>query len=108
MTHVCPDGGAGCWEPLKDLAKDMDVKEWLKAEMIDGLDHEYAHSVMGPAIFGFDDNEVPNFEVFRNENNYRWDVRAKPEYKPADLIGLIVNPFVNPAKDPHPRFHNHD
>lgn len=78
---VCPDGGEDCWEPLKGLSEDMDVREWLKAEMLDGLDHETAHLVMGPAIFGHDENGVPLFEVYRDPNNKQWCARSKTKEK---------------------------
>lgn len=94
MSIVCPDGGDGCWEPLKDLTEDMDIRAWLRAEMIDGLDHEYSHLVLGPAIFGFDENDIPLFEVYRDPNNQKWCVRAKIGYEPQQLTGIIENPFI--------------
>lgn len=95
MTDTCPDKGLGqdnltCWTSYGDEPVDetINIIDWLKSEMMDGLDHEYAHSVLGPFIFGYTDG-VPNFLVQRNVNNKRWEVVGKPEWSADNAKGIV-------------------
>lgn len=92
---ICPDSPVGaerdCWKSKEDdePAEGVDIIAWLKAEMLDGLDHEFAHDALGPAIFGTQEDGTPNFEVYRNATNKTWCVRAKSDFKPAEMRGII-------------------
>lgn len=88
---VCPlvyDPDNTCWVGRNGDPDDgVDIISWLKDEMLDGISHACAHEVDGPSIFGFDENGVPNFEVYRPTPR-SWGVRARPGWKPANIEGF--------------------
>jgi hypothetical protein len=81
MRVACPDQKPGeelkCWKSSRDeLPEEGDIIGFLKKEMVDGMDHAYAHEVLGPAIFGDDENGVPAFYVYRGVGG-SWLVQGK-------------------------------
>lgn len=92
---VCPDAGPDgptCWV-VPDIGVDEEVVEFFRRGMHDGFCHELAHSLDGPAFYGYNDDGSPSFEVYRDDQ-LKWGVRAKTEhrdrfYGPKSLDELI-------------------
>lgn len=83
MVHVphCPDSRpnkdhVSCWVP-RIQPEDIDVVEWLKQEMMDGLEHQLCHEVYGPMLYGLDEDGMPLYHVFRHPGTGTWMVKGK-------------------------------
>ena len=67
--------------------------DWIKQELIKGLNKTYLEEVDGPAIYG-----KGNFEVFEGEGG-NWYMRPKPGWTPTNLTGFITDPDEYEGKE---------